>query len=190
MFHLEKTGRTPGAAAPAWQEKALPVIPFSPEWRPPAATAQATDQNLANEQRRIEPAHVGLLPVIFTEADSDSREMFRALGEQWGYRIIAANGGANAMEALRQITGAAVVVVSRNMGDMDGLEFCRVARRTIRSLYMVLVTERSGTEQFTDTVAAGADDYLITPFDADELRARLHVAARVIQLQAKVAEAQ
>jgi DNA-binding response OmpR family regulator len=48
---------------------------------------------------------------------------------------------------------------------------------------------RTWSEQLGEALRAGADDFLITPFDPDELRARLHVPSRMIALQAALAAA-
>ena len=188
MFHRDKKRPPqPLVVLPAWQDKALPVIPFSPEWTPSDAEPDSAGVDVRCAPPETPAAQDDLLPVIFTGADSVSREKFAALGQQWGYRVVAKDDGHEALDALGQLGGAAIAVVNRMMTDIDGLEFCRAARGLKKSLYIVVVTERSGSEQLADVLAAGADDYLISPFDADELRARLRVGARVLQLLTDVA---
>ena len=188
MFHRDKNRPPqPLVVLPAWQDKALPVIPFSPEWTPADAEPENAVANLQCEPPQTQAAQDDFLPVIFTGADAVSRATFAALGQQWGYRVFATDDGHEALNALGQLRGAAIAVVNRNMGGIDGLEFCRAARAMEKSLYIIFVTERSGAEQLADALAAGADDYLISPFDADELRARLRVGARVLQLLTDVA---
>ncbi len=71
------------------------------------------------------------------------------------------------------------------MPEMDGPEVCRELRRhSDRSyVYVLLLTARLEREDLLKGLEAGADDYLTKPFDALELRARLHVGQRILDLQ-------
>ncbi len=55
-------------------------------------------------------------------------------------------------------------------------------------MYMILVTARESRGDVIAGLDAGADDYVIKPFDADELRARVAVGVRVLSLQESLAE--
>jgi DNA-binding response OmpR family regulator len=50
-------------------------------------------------------------------------------------------------------------------------------------VYIILLTARGAKENVIEGLRAGADDYLIKPFDKDELHARILVGLRVMQLQ-------
>jgi response regulator RpfG family c-di-GMP phosphodiesterase len=54
--------------------------------------------------------------------------------------------------------------------------------------YIILVTARGGLENVVRGLEAGADDYITKPFDPRELRARLHVGVRIVQLQKALTE--
>lgn len=98
--------------------------------------------------------------------------------------------GLEALAAISAQSEPAIAVISSQMDGLNGLEICRATRTMNRPVYIILATERSGSEQLAAAVEAGADDHLITPFDADELRARIGVGARVIGLQAELAAVQ
>ena len=70
---------------------------------------------------------------------------------------------------------------------MDGLQICRPVREANKVLYIILLTARGGKERLVEGLQAGADDYLMKPFDKDELRARLQVGARIIALHMTLA---
>jgi len=75
------------------------------------------------------------------------------------------------------------------MPKMDGLEVCaRVREHANRPyVYLVLLTAKSQKEEIAAGLQAGADDYVIKPFDPDELRARLTVGQRVVVLERALA---
>lgn len=166
----------------------LTPIPFSPNWLPSANVAVASGGRLApdaaNGGKAVENYS---LPVIVAEDDPVSRELVRTLLEKWGYRVIVTHDGNEAMEAIRAQTTPALAVIDWMMPGMDGLEICRRVRESNAVLYIILLTARGGKERLIEGLQAGADDYLMKPFDKDELRARLQVGARIIALHMTVA---
>ena len=75
------------------------------------------------------------------------------------------------------------------MPGLDGVEVCRRARErtAVRPLYIILLTARADRQDAIDGLGAGADDYVTKPFDAAELRARVGVGVRVVELQVELA---
>lgn len=183
MFQRSRAAKAVSATPPeGWQDKALPAIPFAPEWA--QSSAAFPDPRIGVATTRPESESFTL---IFAEGDTASRELIRGLARSWGYRVLSTTNGHSALATLAVTSGAAIALVNRDMVGMSGIEFCQAARATEKPLYVILVTERSGAEQLDEALSAGADDYLITPFDADELRARLRVGARIIALEADLA---
>src|SRR6185295_7316102 len=78
-----------------------------------------------------------------------------------------------------------LAVLDWMMPSLDGVELCRRLRRERpeANLYIVLVTSREGRDDLVAALDAGADDYLVKPFDPEELRARVQVGVRVLSLQ-------
>jgi DNA-binding response OmpR family regulator len=74
------------------------------------------------------------------------------------------------------------------MPEMDGLELCRKIRAQKRAsyTYIILLTALSGKANYLEGMEAGADDFVVKPFDADELKARLRVGQRILGLQLEV----
>jgi CheY-like chemotaxis protein len=73
---------------------------------------------------------------------------------------------------------------------MDGPDICRRVRAELpdANMYLLLVTAREGRSDVIAGLDAGADDYIIKPFDPEELRARVAVGTRVLGLQHKLGE--
>lgn len=121
--------------------------------------------------------------VVIAEDDPVSREILASLLAKWGYKVIAAADGREAMEMLRAQSEPVLAILDWMMPGMEGPEICRRLREVSKSIYILLVTARAGKEQIVEGLRAGADDYLTKPFDKEELRARLSVGARILDLQ-------
>lgn len=91
------------------------------------------------------------------------------------------------MEAIRAQTTPALAVIDWMMPGMDGIELCQRVREANKVLYIILLTARGRKERLIEGLEAGADDYLMKPFDKDELRARLQFGTRIISLHMSLA---
>ena len=74
------------------------------------------------------------------------------------------------------------------MPGMDGLEVCRRLREqgkraVISTTYVIVLTAKSDSENIVTGIDAGADEYIVKPFNKEELRARLRTGQRIIELQ-------
>ena len=81
-----------------------------------------------------------------------------------------------------------LIITDWMMPDINGLEVCRRLRAGLGNdyTYILLVTGRSGKKNYLEAIEAGADDVITKPFDRDALAARVHVATRILGLQAKL----
>jgi DNA-binding response OmpR family regulator len=113
----------------------------------------------------------------------------RSLG-RWGFDVTALSNGADAWAYLRDRGGPVLAVLDWMMPGMDGVEICRRVREELpqSNMYLMLLTARERREDLVAGLTAGADDYIIKPFDADELRARVHAGMRILTLQQTLAE--
>jgi CheY-like chemotaxis protein len=171
------------------QDKMLPLIPFTPDWSQSSPANPDPARAMGGEVQESISPDVSQLPLILAEPDPVSRGLICALGEKWGYMVIAVNDGLEVLAAIRAQKEPSLAVINWEMSGMNGLEICRATREMDRPVHIVIVTERAGAERLGTALDAGADDYLITPFDADELRARLRVGARLVRVQAQLGAA-
>jgi diguanylate cyclase (GGDEF)-like protein len=84
-----------------------------------------------------------------------------------------------------------LVLLDWMMPELDGPGVCREIRnrRDQSYVYMILLTSRESKEDVIAGLESGADDYLIKPFIADELKARLRVGERILHLEDRLVEA-
>jgi DNA-binding response OmpR family regulator len=131
--------------------------------------------------------------VLVAEDDMVTRQYLGGLLAKWGYLVTSVDDGKRACEMLQQEDGPSLALLDWMMPGMDGVEICRRVRSRVRGrpVYLVL-TGRAQQEDVVHGLEAGADDYLTKPFDHAELRSRLRVGERVLdmaeQLEARVAE--
>jgi len=88
------------------------------------------------------------------------------------------------MAALRAQQGPALTILDWMMPEMDGLQVCRRIRESRKMVYVIMLTSLGAKENIVEGLHAGADDYLIKPFDKNELLARIQVGLRILELHA------
>jgi phosphoserine phosphatase RsbU/P len=127
------------------------------------------------------------MKALIAEDDRDSREMLAFLLEVEGYEVVSTLNGNQAWVEFER-SRFPLVISDWLMPECDGLELCRRIRSAERSTYpyVILLTALKGKNHFLEAMSAGADDFISKPFDPDELRAKLHVAERIVSLQDRV----
>ena len=115
--------------------------------------------------------------VLVVDDDRALRDALRRALTLAGYEVRAAEGGAEAIEAVVQEIPDAVVL-DIGMPDIDGLEVCRRLRLLGNRVPILMLTAREAISDRVAGLDAGADDYLVKPFDVNELKARLRALLR------------
>jgi len=128
--------------------------------------------------------------VLIADDEATTRHLIQATLGGWGFEVLVAGDGSEALRVLQGSRGPEIAMLDWMMPGIDGLEVCRRMRATMpnAATYIILVTVRGGLENVVRGLEAGADDYITKPFDPRELRARLHVGVRIVQLQRALME--
>ncbi|HEV3056387.1 MAG TPA: response regulator transcription factor [Solirubrobacteraceae bacterium] len=115
--------------------------------------------------------------LLVVDDDRALRDVLRRALSLSGYEIRVAETGS---EALAEVNGGVpdAVVLDVGLPDIDGLEVCRLLRREGNRVPVLMLTARDAVSDRIDGLDAGADDYLVKPFDIDELKARLRALLR------------
>ncbi|HZE04256.1 MAG TPA: response regulator transcription factor [Solirubrobacteraceae bacterium] len=115
--------------------------------------------------------------LLVVDDDRGLRDVLRRALSLTGYEVMLASTGS---EALAEVAGAVpdAVVLDVGLPDIDGLEVCRRLRREGNRVPVLMLTARDAVSDRIDGLDAGADDYLVKPFDIDELRARIRALLR------------
>lgn len=107
----------------------------------------------------------------------------------WGHDVVQASDGAQAWDIMQR-EPFRMVITDWMMPEMDGIELTRRIRQSPAGgyTYVLLLTASSGTAALVEGMDAGADDFMVKPFQVEELRARLRAGERVLQLESDLAE--
>jgi two-component system response regulator MprA len=115
--------------------------------------------------------------VLVVDDDRALRDALRRALTLGGYEVLAAGGG---LQAIEQVEGARpdVLLLYVLMADLDGLEVCRRLRERGDRTPILMLTARDAVDDRIAGLDAGADDYLVKPFDVEELKARVRALIR------------
>jgi two-component system response regulator MprA len=115
--------------------------------------------------------------VLVVDDDRALREALRRALTLAGYEAPVAEDGTQAIELVAQALPDALVL-DIAMPGMDGLEVCKRIRLLGNRVPILMLTARDAVSDRVAGLDAGADDYLVKPFDVDELKARLRALLR------------
>jgi DNA-binding response OmpR family regulator len=102
------------------------------------------------------------------------------------FELTVTEDGTTALARLREENGPALAILDWIMPGMTGLEVCRELRadRRTSGIYVILLTARNSAADVLAGLRAGADDYATKPVQAEELRARVQLGCRILELRA------
>ena len=133
-----------------------------------------------------QPSDVAAARILVVDDNADMRGyLCRLLGERW--QVETAPDGAAALEHIQQ-RAPDLIIADVMMPVIDGFGLLRAIRTSeaTAKLPVMLLSARAGEEASTEGLRAGADDYVIKPFTARELMAR--VESRLVQARLHAAE--
>ncbi len=131
------------------------------------------------------------MKILVADDDPHSLRLLRLLLLKEGYEVVTANNGEEALAILAGPDSPKLVVLDWMMPDIDGLTICKRIRSQEKEneyCYIVLLTARSDTEDLVVGMTAGADDYVIKPFQEAELKVRLRAGKRILDLHKQLLE--
>jgi signal transduction histidine kinase len=170
-----------------------------------ASDDELTDRPLENASRRafIEEAaqwvehetpqavaHVNLPKVLLADDNTDMRNYVARLLERF-CEVTAVADGEAALDAL-EAKGFDLVITDIMMPRLDGFELIHSIRASpkIASTPVIMLSARAGEDSRVDGLEAGADDYLVKPFSAKELVARVRANLELSRMRRELAEAE
>jgi CheY-like chemotaxis protein len=131
--------------------------------------------------------------VLIADDDRIAAAVLSRTLQQWNYEVTVVADGGEAWSHLQEAQSTRVptlAILDWMMPHLEGADVCRRVRRDmpLANMYLMLLTSLEGRSHVVAGLDAGADDYLVKPFDPDELRARVSVGVRVLTLQERLAD--
>ena len=128
--------------------------------------------------------------ILIAEDHHVSRHLLERNLANWGFEVVTVEDGEAALRILEGGNAPSIALLDWMMPKMDGSQVCARVRQLKDHpyIYLIMLTAKSQKEDVANGLGAGADDYVIKPFDADELRARLKVGERVVALERTLAK--
>jgi two-component system response regulator MprA len=120
---------------------------------------------------------MGAVRILIVDDDRSLRDALRRTLILGGYEVESAEGGQEGLTKVATQSPEAVVL-DVGLPDIDGLEVCRRLRASGNRVPVLMLTARDAVSDRIDGLDAGADDYLVKPFDVGELKARLRALLR------------
>jgi sigma-B regulation protein RsbU (phosphoserine phosphatase) len=123
--------------------------------------------------------------ILIAEDDRISRLVLQRLVGRFTDDLAVAESGSEAWEILSSDRPPVIAFLDWMMPGMSGVDICRRVRETpeLEKIYLILVTANSTRDAVVEGLTAGADDFIVKPFDSDELVARLNAGRRIVELQ-------
>jgi CheY-like chemotaxis protein len=112
--------------------------------------------------------------ILVVDDDPDIRQVLQDRLESYGYLVETAGDGRAALKKLEHLTPSGIFLDIRMPG-MDGLEVLGHIRNRHPSIPVVIVTAATARESVSSAISAGAQAYLLKPFDTSQIK---HVAER------------
>jgi signal transduction histidine kinase len=167
-------------AAP-FVEEALRWVPGDPRLRRPSTASASVQAPVAVGER------VGRARVLLADDNSDLREYVSSILER-AFEVEAVANGEEALEACRR-RAPDLVLADVMMPAIDGFALLRLLRSdpVLKMVPVIFLSARAGEESKVEGLERGADDYLVKPFSARELLARVHAHLELAELRMQVA---
>lgn len=129
--------------------------------------------------------------ILIAEDNLLTRRMLERTVERWGYEYVSTPSGKEALDILLQPDPPLLAIVDWMMADVDGTTVCRTLRERLHEpyIYIILLTGKRTTQDIVAGLEAGADDYIVKPFNPEELRVRVRAGERIVRLHQELVAA-
>lgn len=125
------------------------------------------------------------MKILVADDDDDSRTVLEVLLRGQKFEVLSASNGDDALRHLYGTEPPDIAVLDWMMPGQSGVELCKRVRDLSKThyTYLILLTARNQQEDVIAGLEAGADDYLVKPYDVKEFLLRVNAGKRLIELQ-------
>jgi phosphoserine phosphatase RsbU/P len=125
------------------------------------------------------------MKVLIADDDTISCVAIGRLLEKWGYEVVQAQDGRQALELLCQKDPPRMAILDWMMPEPDGVEICRHLKQVkdFPFIYTILLSIKHKKKDVVNALDSGAHDFLSKPVHTGELRSRIAVGARLVKAE-------
>jgi diguanylate cyclase (GGDEF)-like protein len=130
--------------------------------------------------------------ILIAEDSAIYRHLIEGHLKEWGFDFLCARDGKEAWKLLMKPDAPRLVLLDWVLPEIDGIDLCRRLRERSGDepyTYTILLTSKNRKHEMLEAMDAGVDDFLAKPFDPLELKARLLVGKRIVELQQRLVSA-
>jgi two-component system cell cycle response regulator len=130
--------------------------------------------------------------ILLVEDSAIYRHLIEGHLKEWGFDFVCARDGKEAWKVLMRRDAPRLALLDWVLPELDGIDLCRRLRERSKDepyTYTILLTSKTRQHEMLEAMDAGVDDFLAKPFDPLELKARLMVGQRIVELQQKLVSA-
>lgn len=120
---------------------------------------------------------IPLLKILIVDDDKHTRTLMNAILKQQCYETLWAENGQKALEVL-DVHHVDLILLDVMMPNMDGYEFTQVMRDSGNMIPILMVSAKETIEDKKQGFLCGSDDYMVKPFDEEELLLRIKALLR------------
>lgn len=122
--------------------------------------------------------------ILIAEDDPVSNRLIQKILTRLGHEVLPAENGLQAWKIFQE-NEIRMVVTDLIMPGLDGLTLCKNIRTSDKEeyAYIIVLTAKDQKRDLIEVLDVGADDYIIKPFDPEELRVRVNNGERIIKLE-------
>lgn len=125
------------------------------------------------------------MKILILDDDSLITDLLEDLLTEWGYEPIVFNKSAEALAVLARDGAPQLAILDWNMPLLNGLHICQTIRRMSGDrTSIIMLTSNSGSQHVIKALAAGANNYIVKPFEPEDLKARIEACVQEIALKA------
>jgi diguanylate cyclase (GGDEF)-like protein len=120
--------------------------------------------------------------ILIVDDEPDIRDILKIILSEENYEVIEADNGEDALRLIRT-KSPDLVLLDYKIPKIDGREVCRLVKEDIllQHLPIIMVTGKGDLDDKVEGIYAGADDYIVKPFEPKELLARIRMVLRRTQ---------
>jgi len=132
------------------------------------------------------------MKALVVEDDLSTRLIIKKIVEKEGYEVLEAEDGHEGWSIFqKEKDNIYIALLDWMMPKMDGIELCRLIRKTpvTHYIYIMFLTSKRDIKDIVEGLETGGDDYMTKPFIREEFVSRIRVGGRIAVLQRKLNEA-